>query len=660
MTGPVGIGTDTSAWPTLGQTAKKGDLTFNSTVAQDCVNACQTLLATIESTMNTIAGRPNPSPNLPLITTTAATDDPSSEVGSAHRFRNHLITKWTDLYNTLYEHTLILNDMADTFVTAGNNYAAAEHASTVTFTNPHSTATGPNTPTTSDITPSESDWSAPTPTTGITPDTQAAAIAAGAEDGTSWHRADFYYIGHSISENRHALSDATKQWSSLKTTWVDATDTFSTKIRNALKSENWTGPGATAALTAIDNYYNGAVNQLSLNIEAMTNTLTKLIDLLAKIPYYMPNDPDGYDYGHCHRSVSYFQDHWHDNYVVGLPQIAKLTPTFTDPGTATGPNANGSSGSSSGPNATGPTSSSGPNGNSSGPGNNNGHETGTSAGTISGPSEHSYSYPKLNTDGLGGGPGSSGGLGGGGLGGLDTGGGLGGLGSGGLDTGGRLGGDTGGVGGLGSPSGSSYSPNRQPESAPTSPLTGVSGPLSALGSLLQNALGSSGALGLGNLLGASGASGPYGASGPFGASGVSGPFGLDGTSGAGLNASGPGLLSDLAGLGGGGGAGGALGPSDAGLGDTKLFPRASAPDDSAKSLQAQIDELAAGRAGIAAGAQESSAMPMMPMGGMGGMGAGGAQSQQKERKRAAYLDAKEHLDEALGEDPLSVRSIIDR
>jgi hypothetical protein len=48
---------------------------------------------------------------------------------------------------------------------------------------------------------------------------------------------------------------------------------------------------------------------------------------------------------------------------------------------------------------------------------------------------------------------------------------------------------------------------------------------------------------------------------------------------------------------------------------------------------------------------------MMPMGG-GGMGRGGAQ--QKDRKRSSALDSKENLDEALGEDPLSVRSIIDR
>jgi hypothetical protein len=42
--------------------------------------------------------------------------------------------------------------------------------------------------------------------------------------------------------------------------------------------------------------------------------------------------------------------------------------------------------------------------------------------------------------------------------------------------------------------------------------------------------------------------------------------------------------------------------------------------------------------------------------------AGGAQAgqQQQQRKRAAYLDGTEHLEEAVGEDPLSVRPIIDR
>jgi hypothetical protein len=49
----------------------------------------------------------------------------------------------------------------------------------------------------------------------------------------------------------------------------------------------------------------------------------------------------------------------------------------------------------------------------------------------------------------------------------------------------------------------------------------------------------------------------------------------------------------------------------------------------------------------------------MPMG--GGMGRSGGQgNQQKDRKRSSALDSKEHLEEAIGEDPLSVRSIIDR
>ncbi|MFE9789833.1 hypothetical protein ACFYO7_31110 [Nocardia salmonicida] len=129
-----------------------------------------------------------------------------------------------------------------------------------------------------------------------------------------------------------------------------------------------------------------------------------------------------------------------------------------------------------------------------------------------------------------------------------------------------------------------------------------------------------------------GASGPWGASGP---SGASGPFGF----------------TDPAGVGGGGSAGGG------GLGspiDDKLFPRAASP------LTENVS-----RAAAAETAALSNAYPMgmggYPMGGgMGGMGGGQGQQQQQERKRAAYLDGPEHLEEAVGDDPISVRPVIDR
>ncbi|MBF6150522.1 hypothetical protein IU505_35085, partial [Nocardia nova] len=91
--------------------------------------------------------------------------------------------------------------------------------------------------------------------------------------------------------------------------------------------------------------------------------------------------------------------------------------------------------------------------------------------------------------------------------------------------------------------------------------------------------------------------------------------------------------------------------------DDKLFPRAGTTPPNPRS------EGTTTRAGISDSAALSSAYPMgmggYPMGGMGG-GMGGQGQQQQERKRAAYLDGPEHLEEAVGDDPLSVRPIIDR
>ncbi|WP_067460722.1 hypothetical protein [Nocardia alba] len=146
--------------------------------------------------------------------------------------------------------------------------------------------------------------------------------------------------------------------------------------------------------------------------------------------------------------------------------------------------------------------------------------------------------------------------------------------------------------------------------------------------------------------------GGSGSSGSSGASGASGPLGLLDHLGA------SGALDDIrpAALGSGGGGGGGL-PSGIGGGiDDKLFPRASPVTTSAEQT----------RAGIATGTSLTNAgMPMgmggYPMGGgMGGGMGGQGQQQQQERKRAAYLDSTEHLDEAIGEDPLSIRPIIDR
>ncbi|MFI9504691.1 hypothetical protein [Nocardia sp. NPDC052566] len=171
---------------------------------------------------------------------------------------------------------------------------------------------------------------------------------------------------------------------------------------------------------------------------------------------------------------------------------------------------------------------------------------------------------------------------------------------------------------------SSGSANAGPGGA-TGPTGGATGPLSALSKALQQ-------LASGMMSGPL-ASGPWGVSGPTGASG---PFGFD---------------IKPAGAGGGSAGGGAAPGKPANPLEDKLFPRAGATGNTTESVAA--------RAGIA----PSAAMPYgggYPMGGGMGGAPGGQQQQQQQRKRAAYLDSTEHLEEAVGEDPLSVRPVIDR
>ncbi|MQY24975.1 BPTI domain-containing protein [Nocardia aurantia] len=419
-------------------------------------------------------------------------------------------------------------------------------------------------------------------------------------------------------------------------------------------------------------------------------------------------------------NLSTVQNHWNTIYVPALPKIAAYIPTLADPNKDTAAGATGEYGTGNPGEGTGSTGNgSGSSGNGSGSGNNNGgnNGNGNNGNGNSGSGTGGYS-------GSGGGDTGSGGQTGGGESGAGSAGAgapsgkglspsdLGNLGLGASGTGGGGGetGSGGGQSGAGAPSGKGLSPSDlgnlglgasgtggrdtgsggtaggvgtpTDTSTPTSSLGSLGTPFGAaaaaasgpLSSLLRDLLGGSGASGaleaLKDLLGASGitgpfgASGPFGISGPFGASGITGPFDFDGGSGA------SGALSDLAealGGGGGGGAGaggGALGPGGLGtdsLADSKLFPRASTTGGAADPL----GDSTTSRAGAAAAAQDPSMSPTgmggMPMGGMpmGGMGAGG-QNQQKERKRASYLDGKEGIDEALGDDPLSVRSIIDR
>ncbi|MFI1240358.1 hypothetical protein [Nocardia salmonicida] len=114
-----------------------------------------------------------------------------------------------------------------------------------------------------------------------------------------------------------------------------------------------------------------------------------------------------------------------------------------------------------------------------------------------------------------------------------------------------------------------------------------------------------------------------------------------------------GLASSKGGGAGGGGAGAGspkVDPAQALDKASKLFPRASVAADFATA--------AASRAGLA-GAGSGTGSPMGgPMGGGGaGAGAGGG---QKDHKRADFLDSVEHLEEAIGEAQTVVRPVVEK
>ncbi|MEV0772373.1 hypothetical protein [Nocardia salmonicida] len=113
-----------------------------------------------------------------------------------------------------------------------------------------------------------------------------------------------------------------------------------------------------------------------------------------------------------------------------------------------------------------------------------------------------------------------------------------------------------------------------------------------------------------------------------------------------------GLASSKGGGAGGGGAGAGsakVDPAQALDKASKLFPRASVAADFAAA--------AASRAGLAGAGSAGS-----PMGGpMGGGGAGaGAGGGQKDHKRADFLDSVEHLEEAIGEAQTVVRPVVEK
>ncbi|MRH89381.1 hypothetical protein GFY24_18325 [Nocardia sp. SYP-A9097] len=520
-----------------------------------------------------------------------------------------------DLVDVLKNHQAIITDMANTFINADKQYSAADGQSAVTFTTPGANEFGGATGAMAQSHRiSGGEWMNGTFSggggSGAGFDPRAKdAIGPTIESGSYFVLKDFANIADMFERADGFIWDLAGTWHQIGSIWGEAVESFRTNNRAVFKNQNWQGAGAENAVKYLDNYI-AAGKDLQKAILAVSTVLADTGDFGL------------YCYSHLPRySQMTFNDDDSIKKVNGWAADKDLAAvrTWWD-----------------------------------------GHEGGGAKGYVDGLAILAGMVPAFtdpSTSGpsgggsSGGSGGGSGGNGGGGSG-DGTGGGSGdGGGSSGSGSGGGEGSSSGGGGGPTKPSASmphgnpfSSSPTGPVDplafhSAPTGPadaLSGTSGPLSTLANMLQQ-LSSGMPTGPLSVSGPWDTTGPWLASGPWGASG---PFGFN---------------MDPAGVGGGAGGGGA-GPS--GLPnplDDKLFPRAGAPG---AGMPPQTDP-AGGRAGPAV----TSGMPMggmmggMPMGG----GMGGAQAgQQKERKRAAYLDGKEHLDEAVGEDPLSVRPIIDR
>ncbi|WP_159080168.1 hypothetical protein [Nocardia suismassiliense] len=532
-----------------------------------------------------------------------------------------------ELVDILKNHQAIVTVMANTFGAAHKSFSKTDDDNASMF---HPPAQGTNHwPEIAKFhaTPS-ADWkSGPgLPTTagsGVSFDSNAKGRIEGAiESGDSLSLLDFAAIAEMIERNGGNTFWMAGEWKALATVWRRSVQKFTDEVDYVFKNQYWEGAGADRAVAFLDKYLQ-STDTLQRGMESMSN----VIGNTANFNFFIKSHQPLYEhYKYIAGSVSSVQDFTDVNDVLtrartfwdkgdassaqkgyrgGITQLAGYIPTFTDPNKMLG-----------------------------------------ASGDL--PGSYNYKDPTGNNGGGSGGGKGGGGTGGGKDGGGNSGGGTGsGKSGGGTGGGGEGKGTGGGAGSAGSkPPGSGSKPpgsgggtessSRPPSSAKemvpggaTGPVVGATGPLSALTKALQQ-------LASGMMSGPSlpFASGPWDASGPTGASG---PFGFD---------------IKPAGVG-----GGSAGGSAAGAGkpanplEDKLFPRAAAPGNSTEAVTA--------RAGMA----PSAAMPYggYPMGGgMGGGAPGGQQQQQQQRKRAAYLDSTEHLEEAVGEDPLSVRPIIDR
>ncbi|MFI9403278.1 hypothetical protein [Nocardia sp. NPDC052316] len=528
-----------------------------------------------------------------------------------------------ELVDILKNHQAIVTVMANTFVAAHKSYSSTDDDSARTFRAPEKGTDHWSEMVKFNSTP-WNDWkSGPgLPTTagsGVSFDAGAKGRIEGSiENGDFFILLDFANIAKMIESNAFNTYWSAGEWKALGVLWRRSVQKFVDEVDFVFKNGYWEGRGADRAVAFLEKYLQ-ATDTLQRGMESMSNVIGNTADFNSFIHsrLYQYGDFTLYDAGGQPAKINKSTDvvgaltamraFWdkgdarssQKGYRGGVTQLAGYIPVFADPNKLVG--------------ATGDL-----------------------------PGSYNYKEPTGNPGG-----GSGGGKGGGGTGGGGKGGGTGGGKSGGGTGGGGESKGTGGAagsagskppgsgskppgsgGGTQSSAGAPLSAKGVTPGGATGPVAGATGPLSALTKALQQL--ASGMVS-GPLLPF--ASGPWGASGPTGASG---PFGFD---------------IKPAGVG-----GGSAGGSAAGVGkpanplEDKLFPRAAAPGNTAESVAA--------RAGVA----PSAAMPYggYPMGGGMGGAPGGQQQQQQQRKRAAYLDSTEHLEEAVGEDPLSVRPIIDR
>jgi hypothetical protein len=647
-----GSGSDDTDWAGLLNGANSGSLTLNPSVLGTAAGACETLLKTVMGLITAAQGM-TPFPTTLSITKnwsiSSQTGTQTTNFASLANLFAVFNNKLTDLVTALQNHQQILTDMGDTFNAAARKYKGAEVANASLFSVPSSgTSVDLSSPTPPAATDGE--WTTPVYATGVGSGVSAdSSISVPPEPSSLFtDLPDFANINDLIQKWDGTIAWVAGQWQVLYRTWSNAVFTFQSTMSNLFGPSTWSGAAASVAQTSVTSYVTAA-QTMGTSMQNMYNSIANTVEFLWYVHQNIPTwgDETGYGNGSIQpftatttvattnpmtgEPTSYTTnntpptgdlhwtwtngtlssvDTWWDTtsssqgYAGGLAAIVKSIPVITDPNTAD-----------------------------------------SATGNLSG--DYNYNSGSGSGSSSGSGSGSDSGGGGGGGGGGNSGSGSG---SGSDSTGTGSGGSSGSGSGTGTGSGGGgFSAGGLSSAGFSAGSLGYNSSASSLGlSGLESALsGASGALGtLANMLQNMGS----GASGSLGFSGVRGMSGLWG-SGSLL-----GFDTNPAGFGGGTGTGGGgQSPLAASLDESKLFPRAASATSGAMDVPAEGTATRAGLAEPAAG--QGGGFPMG--GGMGG-GQAGQGGQQKERKRAPYLDGKEHLEEAVGEDPLSVRPIIDR